>query len=502
MGFGASTNTRGGIGNLPQTTQEALANALWKEADFRVLRLWSSSGSSGDGLANNFGKYIQEAQKAQPNLVLLLAPTGWSQDLSSSAGAYAQQIKDLRDRHGIEINVTGISNEPDNNSGMKGWILTRIDECVIAMRQELDKRGLQDVKIIAPENCNVDTGALVMAGEIMSNGEALAALDGFAFHSYNMCMVREMRDLVAPCGKELWQTESSDNGAESDNDGRRASMQACRFLSDVNQDVQYWVHFLGYEGSDSRDNATRILGYDNSGSWSPFLKYFYYKQLSQAFAVGSTFRNATSDLGWLTEDASRWNNDWTNHMYADKCTRMEQTYGNKAPIVLAAAVRPDSSWAIGISNCSGAGGDIHGYYLDATTFDVTIFLEEMEGSGELEFEVYKSNESMRIQSQGSATMRDGEMSVTLAPFDLVTFISAPGIASPKLAAKKVPAVVPGQWRAVQGWLYDLRGRRVMKAGAAHYPVAGTAALVPAKGVYLYRAVEAPAAGMRACLPIR
>ncbi len=262
MGFGASTNTRGGFGNLPQSTQEALGNALWKEADFRVLRLWTGSGSSGDGLANNFGKYIQEAKKAQPNLILFLAPTGWIQDLSSSAGAYAQQIKDLRDRHGIEVNVTGIS------------------------------------------------------------------------------------------------------------------------------------------------------------------------------------------------------------------------------------------------NCSGAGGDVHGYYLDATTFDVTIFLEEMEGSGELEFEVYKSNEDMRIQSKGSATMRDGEMSVTLAPFDLVTLISAPGIASPKLAAKDVPTAVSRQSQAAQGWLYDVRGRRVMKTSAAHCPSVRAAEWMSAKGVYVYRAVEAGAAGMRACLPIR
>jgi hypothetical protein len=75
-------------------------------------------------------------------------------------------------------------------------------------------------------------------------------------------------------------TEASDNGPEEAGNSYRAASLAARFLNDMNHRVTHWIHFLGFEVTDPRDNATRIMAYTpNPLRTTIFQKYFTYQQL-------------------------------------------------------------------------------------------------------------------------------------------------------------------------------------------------------------------------------
>lgn len=155
-------------------------------------------------------------------------------------------------------------------------------------------------------------------------------------------------------------------------------------------------------------------------------------------------------------------------MHGGKCERMEQTYGNKSPIALASGVRPDQRWAIAVSNCSGAQGDEHGYYLNPHTFDLAIMHEELKDKPKVEFDVYRSNESMRNEHEGSLLMENGIIRLTVAPFDLVTLVSKPG--SVVLARQASASAAHTKNESVCVAVFDVRGRQIADAVRMHTPV--------------------------------
>jgi len=255
MGFGGSINWSSG------GSSEA-ARKLYSpdEADFRIIRLWASLGDDGNSLYNIYNGRVQDALAQQPELIVLLAPCGRNgsptSDVSGYAAHYAEMISVARER-GMPVHATGIMNEPDDYSRLNA---DKVTPMVKAFRQELDSRGLQDVILIAPENANVDVGHYEDLQNIMDDQEALDALDGWAYHSYNCSITYIMREMTAGTGKTVWNTESCVDEQTTveggSNSAQIAVNAAAKVLADLTMGATHWVYFFSYRNG---DDGTMLL---------------------------------------------------------------------------------------------------------------------------------------------------------------------------------------------------------------------------------------------------
>jgi O-glycosyl hydrolase len=176
--------------NIPKQDESAedIADLTWKDMDFRVARVGVGYDITIDAnyVAAQNKRGIEIAKEKQPNLVLLFNPVGKVVDAPTWADYYAKIIRDLKNDHNIVFEYTGIKNEPNWGDEI---VPADIPEYIKFFRRALDSYGLEDVKIIAPEASNVDTKFLEMLDYIIGDPEALEALDCFAYHAYNMCML-------------------------------------------------------------------------------------------------------------------------------------------------------------------------------------------------------------------------------------------------------------------------------------------------------------------------
>ena len=437
-GFGVSTGNWGGeYQALPRERQQELSRLMWRDTGFKIFRLWLNTyqfrPNAGAHDLSQFRKnYVDSGlvadAKANGVTTLLLAPDGLPDDMKEknaedkwqfkvgSEADYAKLLADfiqqLRDESGVLLNATGVQNEPNNNERFSPQ---QIVEVVKDLRRELDARGLQSVQIIAPEQASVDGVMLEQVNALKADQSAWQVLAGIASHSYNMAATDTIAELIAaPDGsnlKEYWMTEASDNGTEEVGNAMRAASLSSRFLNDMNHRVTHWIHFIGAEVSDPKDNATRIIAYDAAtGKAQTFTKYWYYQQLSQTFAVGAKFRHSQSSLdGDMT---------WT--------------YGVKPHLTAAAAQNADGSWGIGLVNFTA--DDFTGLqgwadekwnreqngHTPAQTFQVTVRVPELKNRSSLKFKVQRSDAVKQNQSAGEVTMKDGEVELNVAPLELVT----------------------------------------------------------------------------------
>lgn len=326
------------------------------------------------------------------------------ENIAEYCALIAEFIRQIRDETGVLIGVTGLQNEPND--------LDRIAPAqfvafVVHLRAELDKRGLGAVQIIAPESANVDGVFYEALDALKFDSQAWRALSGIASHSYNMAATERAARYVVGSGKSYWMTEASANGPETPGDMLQAASLASRFLSDMNHGVTHWIHFLGFETPDPRDNATRIIAYTPGPlQTTVFQKYFSYRQLSNAFDVGAVFRQSQSSL----EGEMTW------------------TYGPKPRLTVAAARNSDGSWALGISNFTAPGFSVapndDGYAngFAAQTFDVKIEVPELSKIKTLPFRVTRSGAKNGVQKP--IEMKNGVLTIpNIAPLELVTLRS-------------------------------------------------------------------------------
>ena len=297
---------------------------------------------------------------------------------------------------------------------------------VRALRAELDRRGLEEVAIVATEHPNNDAHAGRFLAALKADAAAWAGLAGLATHTYNMgARDEEARLVEGPDGRNLeafWITESGGGTAlpasEPPGDARQAASMASRFLSDMNHRVTHWVWFLGAEEvlkwPEDFDNVQRLIQYQplRPGDWYlPLLKYDYFRRLGRAFDPGATFRDCESSL----EGDMTW------------------TYGRKPRLTAAAAQNPDGSWAVGLSNYTSDRFEFPGmtpFDRDNTghpsqTFDVTLRVPELAEAGPIAFRVHRNGETLRDVDEGTVTMRDGVVTVPdVSALQLVTLRSA------------------------------------------------------------------------------
>ncbi len=440
-GLGASCGNWGHqYAQLTLSERATLSRLLWHDLKMKTLRLWMNT----DQFAPTRGardisvfraQYIDSGliADAQKNGVinLLLAPDGMpsymkvkrdggphdyalkEDEIGNYAALLADFIQQVKTQTGVLINVTGLQNEPNDLDRIAPDQLASVTK---ALRSALDARGLRMVKIVAPESANVDGVFYDALARLKSDTVAWNDLSGIASHSYGMAATEEAAKTIAGTDgrntKEYWMTEASDNGAEVPDDAIRAASLSSRFLNDMNHRVTHWVHFIGFETPDPNDNATRIIAYTTRPLHTTiFQKYYYYRQLSEAFDVGAVFRSSQSDLdGDMT---------WT--------------YGKKPRLTAAAARNPNGSWSIGLSNFTAltfSDADdpnnfvLHNSGYTARTFNVTVRVPELAKVAQVRFNIRRSNSGVNDAEQGSLLMRYGQIVVpNVRPLDLITLRS-------------------------------------------------------------------------------
>ena len=439
-GFGASLGNWGmDYQKLSPSERADLSKKMWGDLQFKTLRLWLNlneyAPTKTDRLTANFrARYIDSGiiKDAQKNGVvnLLLAPDNapdWTKTKRDGGGAdyaisdldgYAEILADflaqIQRETGVLINVTGLQNEPNDLDRLAP---EQFAPLIKTLRAKLDERGLKSVQIIGPENANVDGIYYSALDLIKADASAWKALDGVASHSYAMGATpegtRRIEDAGGRLTKSYWMTEASANGAEVEGDTLRATSLAGRFLADVNHGASHWIHFLGFEIPDERDNATRIFAFQSAPyRLTTFQKFWTYKQLSDAFPVGSVFRKSQSSL----EGDMVW------------------TYGKKPRLTAAAAHLPNGSWSIALCNftsptfnddtndASGPTGNGYENGFKAQRFSVRVHVAELETKA-TKFKVTRSRVGGLAQGEGEIESKNGELEVAVAPFELVTLSS-------------------------------------------------------------------------------
>lgn len=450
-GMGTSQNNyQSPYNKLTPERRALLARLLFGDLRLKILRLWwdvpTFAPSSGPRNPAPFAEaYVTSGiiadARAQGVTTLLLAPDHVPSELREDpakpdspikasatqtyAGLIAEFIQLLRDKYKVQINVTGIANEPP-------WFTpqTMVDT-VRALRAELDKRGLQRVGIVATEQPNNDDVTDKFLAALKADAGAWASLTGIATHSYSMAARETEAGFVAGANgrnsREFWITESGGGvglpTSEPPSDARQAASMSSRFLNDMNHRVTHWVWFLGAEEitkwPEDYDNVQRLIEYQplREGDWYlPLLKYYYFKRLSQTFDAGAVFRSSQSSL----EGDMAW------------------TYGRKPRLTAAAARNPDGTWAIALSNYTSdafAFPNMTQFDRDNTgqaarTFAVTLRVPELANAGSVAFRVHRNSAALHDVEESVVTMRNGVVTIPdVSPLQLVT-LRAPLVRQP------------------------------------------------------------------------
>ncbi|MEO0225084.1 MAG: sugar-binding protein, partial [candidate division WOR-3 bacterium] len=407
-----------GYKSLTSSQKGLLNNLIFKDARFKVLRLWFSYDVASFYSAYIESGIINDAKNAGCEK-LLLAPSHIPGEYLSNnymrtemigewANRLAESIRQIRDNYGVLIDYTEIVNEPDGvYTGNHFYIApSQWPLMVKALRTALDSRNLP-TGIIAPSNANCDGYAEDFARSIRDDSNALNALYAFATHSYNMAATPSFASIVG--NKEYWMTEASSNGPQDPNDTSVATSGAARVFNDFNNRVTCWIWFIGFELEDQGDNATRLIKYlVNPFSYTLHPQYYYLKHIATNFDSGCVFRKCTIS-GFTEPDGNLDPN-------------MTYTYGKKPMINATAARNPDGSWVIGIVNhtsihYSDNPGGQDGWY--ARIFNIDVDIEELRGQTKV-FYVSRSGPSGYQRDDGSVEMVDGVVRVNnIYPQELV-----------------------------------------------------------------------------------
>ena len=166
---------------LPRATRLAMARMIWGEGGlgFRVCRLWNSDQQTPNGarMLSQYKMLYDDVNSVQPHMIWLCSCTGHPvrEGFEAYAAHHAQVVADCK-AGGLVFQYVGTDNEPDDPGSPAHYLPTRAAELVRDFRWELDKKGLQDIKIVAPDCANVDRLGMRYAENIKDDPAALADL--------------------------------------------------------------------------------------------------------------------------------------------------------------------------------------------------------------------------------------------------------------------------------------------------------------------------------------
>lgn len=432
--------------NAPQELRDTWVKQFWVDLDMRVMRLWCGDGMNithahtADEMYAMYHQYIDDVKKQQKKrLVMIFDPhSGWSYTeperswslrmtddrLRAYVVKHADILKDLHDKYKWRMDYVEITNEPEVCGADGGWDNPKLWGKALVMtkmwREELDRRGFKDVKILAPSRSAVNPGDAPKTIEAFkADKKTLKAWGGYSFHSYGCGMLKSVMDQLEGLDIDIVQTESG---------GIPRLRGIALAISDINLGATHWLHFQGYGydanggsldgkgGENTVDfNGIRFAGVVNEGKPDmdvrPFAKFYFLRELAKTATVDSRVHLCSTDRREL-----------------ERYTYMENTYGAQPPVTATAAEQKDGRWGLIVFNASddiGLPGD-NGYQpYPATTFNVTFVTEPLKQHPSCTFKARKIKPDGSEEELPDLVMREGRVTVTgLLPNEMVSLRSA------------------------------------------------------------------------------
>ena len=430
----------------PQALRDTWVKRFWVDLDMRVMRLWCGNGldittmHSADQMYEMYHQYIDDVKKQQKNKIITIFDphSGWSyteehrswaksmteDKLRAYVVRHADVVKELWTKHRWKMDYVEITNEPEPYGKDGGWKNAELWGKALVMtklwREELDRRGLTDVKILGPSRCAVNLDdAPQTIDAFKADPVALKAWGGYSFHSYGCGMLKSVRDQLQGVDVEIVQTEAG---------GTPFNRAVSSAISDINLGATQWCHFQGFgydrdggsnDGAAGENttnfNGIRFAGVVNIGKPDmdvrPFGKFLYLRELAKTVTVGSRVHLCSTDR---PQAPATW---------------MECTDAPLPPITATAAEQRDGRWGLIVYNVSSVRtpppGQDYGYKPHpATTFDVTFDAPMLARAGTLTFKARKITLKREELDLPNQTMRDGRITVSgLKPEEMVSLRS-------------------------------------------------------------------------------
>jgi hypothetical protein len=440
-GFGANLMGGPDFDRMSAENHAQLAKALWTDLRFNSVRLWHWTWHKRLQISPDIKSFreryvgngmISHAQKAGMNCILLsgdgIPPQMTSKDekgklivrsesLNDYVAILAELILRARMDDNIKINYVGLQNEPGANNPFRP---EDFPPAVKYLRKALDKRGLSDVKIIAPESSGVSGNFFKTLDLLQEDKEAWEAIDVIAAHSYDMAANERLENIIQKTGKAFWMTEASNAPPD---DSRAASTVTGLCLNDLNHLVNRWMWFIGYSHytptSDGGGTGPRMIQFwNNKGKtfrYECLLKYYYFQALSHTFDVGAVFRKSIS----LNEGRMTWPSK------------------TKPPprVTLASARNPDGSWGIAALNYTTGPHtppDINPEWKwprspghPEEEFEVTVVIEELADKDNVRFVLKECSDTLKNVKMGEVSMKKGSLTFKIKPMHLIVLRSGP-----------------------------------------------------------------------------
>ena len=417
-GFGAGMLMDGPNQNFNALSPDRVATAvkvLWGDGKLNTIRLWAffDNQRPQDGKPNLGGfetayinnGLIRELKKNGVTHFLLSPgfPPAWcvnpangqletDQQAVDYAELIASFIGELHTKHGVDITITGVANECPAITFHEWPVIIK------NLRAKLDARGLKRVKITAPEWANNDGYMGNIVNAIINDPEASAALFAISSHSYAIPVgFGAYEGWCQGQGREFWMDESGTSDSQSQ--AAQGTEMAGHVISDVNYGVANWVFFIGANATHSEDGLRILLLEPYAGkNWLIIpQRYYYFRQISEAFSTGAVMRLTTSSLG-------------ENAFFGRFNPRLVATGGRNA----------DGTWAVAVLNCSGGafdGGDTR----KAETYAVEVVIPELVNVPSLIMTQHRSGPGDNNDAkQTDITMKNGKATITIASTELVT----------------------------------------------------------------------------------
>jgi hypothetical protein len=406
-GFGFSLEEDNPYGLLGEERKAMVDRLLYDELNTRIVRLWYAAGEP------EVLRDVYLATGIIPHALdhgvteLLLAPAGsYPGDPEEYARAIAEDIRVMREEYGIRITTTGVMNEPD----AEYWKILPATDYVplaIALRRELDARGLGDVKIIGPEFASADRVPEEWFDAVAAEPAALAAFDALGTHSYNMAATPDLAERVLAHGKQYWMTEAGggqlDGSAEFD--FAFAATVSARFLNDLNNAVTHWVWFIGL-GDGTSDVLQKLVMCEGDcvdGRIYKNYAYHHVRQVTTSFPPGTVMRHVTSDLP-----------DFPDMVYS---------YGAKPPLQAAAGMRPDGRWALAVVNDTAGLEEAIASWDEPTHYRVTLEVPALAATPSLTFDLCRTNPEVAAQCGETILLTHGRATLEVRSLELITLVA-------------------------------------------------------------------------------
>ncbi len=412
IGFNASPPSGSGYGGASAEAKRQFCQRL-TDGRFKVMRLWGAYDESAQG---NIAEYVNSGfvrdivaagvECIMVHYIRCRAP-------EDHAAYYAGIMKTLHDQ-GMQINVVDYKNKPNTSgSGTCREAPDGVIRGILAMRAELDKRGLQDIGITGPSTVEwwprpspehaskydyAEGDDMRYLNALMERPDVVDALGAWATQTYGKGITTEMQDLVRQTGKDYWVTiAATDPPSAQYEDPILGVVSAGQCLSDLNHGATHWCQW--HLGQVIPMGAIRSIA-----------RYNVLSTITHSFDTGARLRRCESSPARPTAD-------------------MHFNYTQEPHIVAAAAQNPDGRFAVCLANLTG----LHSQHYastynaaDAMTYDVTVRIDELESLDTVTFSVrrYHAGDD-NAADDGNVVLENGALTVAVASYDFVSLQSAP-----------------------------------------------------------------------------